>query len=447
MASLLQKNHHLLNRAAFGPAFRHLDQYQTMTTGKLVNELFKASADFTELNVVNMPEMPDRNFTSLTPEQKRELRKMQREQILDLNTAWIEKMCTTEAVLREKMTLFWHDHFACSTKNPFFAQDLNNILRRNALGSFNEMLLAVSKSPAMLQYLNNQQNRAKSPNENFAREVMELFTVGRDHYTEDDIKNAARAFTGWGFNRNGEFVFRQKQHDYGKKTFMGYRGNFSGEDILKILVENKQTAVYLTEKIYRYFINEQIDPGLHSILADRFYSSGYNIGSLMYDIFTSDVFYEEKNMNSLIKSPVELIAGYGRLLPVKQYEKRSLLRMQRALGQVLFMPPNVGGWPYGKEWINSSSIVYRMQLPYTLLNLQQGKKRNRKMTLDVNWKLFYEQTGSISSDELAVLLIGREPNENEQKLVNKQVEKFSYPVVKDAVQTISLLCLPEYQLA
>ena len=446
MSSQQQKIHHLLNRSAFGPAFRHFSQYQTMTTGKLTNELFKASADFTELDVVDMPEMPARTLSSLTPEQKRELRQMQREQLLDLNTAWIEKMCTTEAVLREKMTFFWHDHFACHTKNPVFAQDLNNILRRNALGSFDKMLLEVSQSPAMLQYLNNQQNRAKSPNENFAREVMELFTVGRDHYTEDDIKNAARAFTGWGFNKQGEFVFRSKQHDHGIKTFMGYSGNFSGEDILKMLIENKQTAKYITGKIYRYFINEDIDPEFHETLTERFYSSGYDIGKLMYEIFTSDIFYSENNMNRLIKSPVELIISYGRLLPVRQFEKKKLVRMQRALGQVLFMPPNVGGWPYGTEWINSTSIVYRMQLPYTLLNQQRGKK-NKRMTLDVNWKLFYGQTGNISRDDLAVLLIGREPNNNEQELINRAAGRFSYPVVKDAVQTISLLCLPEYQLA
>jgi uncharacterized protein (DUF1800 family) len=266
----LYKIHQLLSRAAFGPSFKELAGYEQMTHGELAKELFRSSAKYTPLEVTDRSEAMITNPAALTPEQKREFRKKQREILLDLNIAWIEKMCTTDAVLREKMTLFWHDHFACSTKNPYFAQDLNNILRRNALGRFDEMLTAVSKSPAMLQYLNNQQNRAASPNENFAREVMELFTLGRGHYTENDIKNAARAFTGWGFNRTGEFVFRNRQHDYGRKEFMGNKGNFGGEDILNILLENKQTAIYLTEKIYRYFINEQIDPELHNSLADSF---------------------------------------------------------------------------------------------------------------------------------------------------------------------------------
>jgi uncharacterized protein (DUF1800 family) len=436
-----------LSRAAFGPSFKDLSGYEQMTYEELAKQLFRSSAKYTPLEVTSRREAMIQNPSALTPEQKKEFRKQQREILLDLNTAWIEKMCTTDAVLREKMTLFWHDHFACSTKNPYFAQDLNNILRKNALGRFDKMLTAVSKSPAMLQYLNNQQNRAASPNENFAREVMELFTLGRGHYTENDIKNAARAFTGWGFNREGEFIFRNRQHDYGKKEFMGYKGNFGGEDILNILLENKQTAVYLTEKLYRYFINEQIEPELHNILAERFYSSGYNIGRLMYDIFTSKEFYEDQNMNRLIKSPVELIVSYGRLLPVRQYEKKALLRMQRALGQVLFIPPNVGGWPYGKEWINSTSIVYRMQLPYTMLNLQKNKKRNKKMTLDVDWKLFYDKTRDLDKDTLAVLLIGKVPDGKEKDIINNSVEKFTYPPVRNAIQAVSWLCLPEYQLA
>jgi len=347
----------------------------------------------------------------------------------------------------EKMTLFWHDHFACYTKNPLFAQDLNNIIRRHALGNFGDMLLTISKSPAMLQYLNNQQNRAKSPNENFAREVMELFTLGRDNYTETDIKNAARAFTGWGFNKDGEFIFRRKQHDYGKKTFMGHSGNFGGEDILSILIDNKKTANYITGKIYHYFINEDPDSRFLSSLADSFYNSGYDIGKLMYDIFTSERFYDEKNINSLIKSPVELMAGYGRLLPVKTFNKKSLIRIQRSLGQVLFMPPNVGGWPYGKEWINSTSIVYRMQIPYSFINLKRGKKAGKKTAIDIDWKQFNSITQNMNSEELTTLILGESPDASEKRLIRNSVERIPDKSVRNSLQTISWLCLPEYQLA
>jgi len=443
----LQQIHHLLSRAAFGPSFRYLTSYMDHTSAGLVIQIFKASQNYTDLDAVVPDTSVPFNLSSLTEEEKRALRKRQREQLLNLNKEWIVKMSTTDAVLREKMTLFWHDHFACSTKNPFFAQDLNNILRRNALGGFGTMLLEVSKSPAMLQYLNNQQNKAKSPNENFAREVMELFTLGRDNYTENDIKNAARAFTGWGFDRTGRFVFRKKQHDHGIKMFMGYKGDFGGEDILKILLENRRTARYITEKIYKYFVNEIVDPVFLDELSAGFYNSGYDIEKLMFDIFSSDKFYEDKNINNLVKSPAELIVGYGRLLPIRSYDKKSILRMQRALGQVLFVPPNVGGWPYGREWINSTSITYRMQLPYTFINSAGGKKKNRWMTLDVDWNSFFSKVQHMDSDDLAILILGRTPTPEEKKLIFVSMDKFSYKPVRRSIQTISWLCLPEYQLA
>ncbi len=144
----------------------------------------------------------------------------------------MEKLSATDDPLTEKMVLFWHNHFACRTMVPFLAQQQNNVLRKYALGSFADMLMAVSKDPAMLQFLNNQQNKKGHPNENFAREVMELFTLGRGHYTEEDIKEAARAFTGWGFSLQGEFQFRGKQHDEGEKTFRGKTKKYSGEDII-----------------------------------------------------------------------------------------------------------------------------------------------------------------------------------------------------------------------
>ena len=200
--------------------------------------------------------------------------------------------------------------------NSFFSQELLQIIRTNALGSFADMLKAVSKSPAMLQFLNNQQNKKSHPNENFAREVMELFTMGRGNYTENDVKEAARAFTGWAFNAQGQFVFRKNQHDDGNKTFLGKTGNFDGDDILNMLLEHKQTANYISKKIYRYFVNENIDDRNQQWLSGRFYSNNYNIAKLLEDIYTSDWFYDEKNIGIRIKSPVELLAGKIIFAPV-----------------------------------------------------------------------------------------------------------------------------------
>src|SRR5262249_34193319 len=196
--------------------------------------------------------------------------------------------------------------------NIFYQQGLLDVIRRNALGNFGDLLKEVSKSAAMLFFLNNQQNRKDHPNENFAREVMELFTMGRGNYTEQDIKEAARAFTGWGANAGGEFVFRKFQHDTGEKTVLGKSGNFDGDNIIDILIENKQTARFITRKIYRYFVNDEVNEAIVDKLANKFYQSNYDISELMKEIFSSDWFYDPKNIGSRIKSPVELIVGIRR---------------------------------------------------------------------------------------------------------------------------------------
>ncbi len=257
----------------------------------------------------------------LSADQRKEMRIQSRDDIKNLNIRFLEEMINSEAQLREKMSLFWHGHFACRVINSYFQQELLQIIRENALGNFKELLMAVSKSPSMIQFLNNQQNRKQHPNENFAREVMELFTMGRGNYTEHDVKESARAFTGWAFDLKGEFIFRRFQHDDGSKTVLGKTGNFDGEDIINLLLEQKQTAKFITKKIYKYFVNDNVDDAKVQLLADGFYKSGYDIKKLMESIFTADWFYDEKNIGTKIKSPVELIAGIRRLLPMEM-EKR-----------------------------------------------------------------------------------------------------------------------------
>jgi uncharacterized protein (DUF1800 family) len=299
----------------------------------------------------------------LPAEDKKKVQQKNREGIRNLNLYWMHNMVNSSAQLREKMAFFWHGHFACRNINIFYQQGLLDVTRRNALGNFGTMLKEVSQSAAMLNFLNNQQNRKDHPNENFAREVMELFTLGRGHYTENDIKEAARAFTGWGANIKGDFVFRKFQHDFGSKTVLGRTGNFDGGEVLDILLQQKQTAIYITQKIYKFFVNEKPDAEKISWLADRFYRNNYEIAPLMEDIFTSDWFYEEKNIGALIKSPVELIVGIQRMLPMKLENEEALMLLQRVLGQQLFYPPNVAGWPGGKNWIDSSSLMMRMRIP------------------------------------------------------------------------------------
>ena len=367
------QNKHLLWRAGFGISAHDIARLDKLSYKELYTQLSKASyAPVKKIEVANSPAtemMQPMNKTADTTKQKTateqfiKIKKLSIEGLRNLNIAWMNEMVSTEAVLREKMSLFWHGHFACRVIVINYQQELLNVIRTNALGNFGDLLKAVSKSASMLQFLNNQQNRKQHPNENFAREVMELFTSGRGNYTEHDVKEAARAFTGWGFNPQGEFVFRQMFHDTGEKEILGKKGNFNGDDVLNILLEQPQTAEFITTKIYRYFINENVDEQKIKPLAKVFYDSGYNIETLMKNIFTSSWFYDEKNIGSKIKSPVELIAGIRQMLPMKIENDDVLLIMQKLLGQLLFYPPNVAGWPGGKSWIDSSTLMMRLRLP------------------------------------------------------------------------------------
>ena len=190
-------------------------------------------------------------------------------------------MTQSNAQLLEKMSLFWHGHFATRTFHILYDQEMLNVIRQNALGNFRQLLIGVSKTASMIQFLNNNQNKKDHPNENFARELMELFTIGRGHYTETDVKESARAFTGWGTTFQGEFNFRPRQHDEGIKTFFGKTGNLSGEDILDIFLDKKKTAVFITKKIYRFFVNEKPDEEIVNQLSKNFSESGYDIRQLM----------------------------------------------------------------------------------------------------------------------------------------------------------------------
>ncbi|MEO8884863.1 MAG: DUF1800 domain-containing protein [Mucilaginibacter sp.] len=360
---------HLHARAGFGIRFNELHDQQNWSVKKAVKKLFEASEKTEPLAAID--ENIDLRFKPLMQNdgEKRALQEERNRQERLLNEGWLKQLSETDAQLREKMTLFWHNHFSCNIGNAKYQQDLNNIERANALGNFKTLLLQVSQSPAMLQFLNNQQNQKGHPNENFARELMELFTLGRGHYTEQDIKQSARAFTGFAFNgKTGLYAFNPRVHDDGPKTFFGQTGNFTGEDILNIITANKQTAVYLCTKLYRYFVNEVPDINHINQMADVFYKADYEIKPVLEYMFLSDWFYEDKNRGNLIKSPVELLVGLNRQFYITYQNPDVLLQFQRTLGQVLFRPPNVAGWPGGRNWIDSSSLMYRMKIPSTILN-------------------------------------------------------------------------------
>ncbi|GGH11701.1 DUF1800 domain-containing protein [Mucilaginibacter phyllosphaerae] len=363
----INKIKHLYARAGFGLGFADLKQVQNLTIGQAIDRVFQASAAVKPLTPI-ASYLDSNNVAKGDKMAKQQFLQEERQQQVQLNVGWIEKMSTDDSQLREKMTLFWHNHFACRTRSPWYSQQLNNIHRANALGDFKVMLTQVSQSPAMLQFLNNQLNKKDHPNENFARELMELFTVGRGNYTEQDVKESARAFTGWGYNNLGNFVARDGIHDTGQKTFLGKTGNFTGDDIITMLLERKETAQFICTKLYKYLVNEKPNAANINAMADVFYTSNYNIQKVLSFVFKSDWFYNDSNTGNLIKAPVDLIVGLNRQFYVKYNNPSVLMQFERTLGQVLFNPPNVAGWPGGQNWIDSSLLMYRLKTPSILLN-------------------------------------------------------------------------------
>jgi uncharacterized protein (DUF1800 family) len=360
-----KKIKHLIHRASFGFP---LEKSDFGSVEKVFADLWKKSAAPGFINVVPAQSevLPD-NFRKKPADEKSDFIKNKFRLAKELNAAWLNQLQGTSQ-LREKMTLFWANHFACRSGNPAFAQFLNNKIREHALGNFRTLLIEVSRSPAMLQFLNNQQNRKSHPNENFAREVMELFTLGRGHYSEKDVQEAARAFTGWSFNLAGEFEFRNRIHDFGQKTILNRTGNFNGDDVLRILLEEQQTALFITRKFWRAFVSNTPDEKLCKEIAVRFYDSGYEVEVLLRDFFLADWFYDDKYIGALIKSPVELMVPLLRDFRVEFVNPNVAIGFQKALGQILFNPPNVAGWTGGRNWIDSSSLAFRMRMGRILLS-------------------------------------------------------------------------------
>ena len=275
---------------------------------------------------------------------------------------WLDRMVQTRHPLREKMALFWHGHFATTEEKlrdyRKIRQQLDT-LRHGALGSFRHLLTAIAKDPAMLVFLDATHNVKGAPNENFGREVMELFTMGVGNYTEDDIREAARAFTGW---RNDDlaFAFDAARHDDGIKQFLGQTGAFDGDDILRIILQQDQTAIYIAGKLYRFFVRAEVDADLATRLGALLRQGDYELAPFLTTLFLSEDFYSAPSVGTHIKSPTELI--------VSTYRKLGLACLPgvpdpyllgKTLGQVLLYPPTVAGWGDGRAWITPGLLFER----------------------------------------------------------------------------------------
>ncbi len=465
-----KKVQHLFWRAGFGLDFKTLEEVAQTSIPNIVDELLDRGSN--PLKIPHHPmvsklmgermEMSSMKNKDLTKLQRNKLRKEGRLIVGQINTDWIYRMASTdESPLLERMTLFWHGHFACESKLPHHAINQLNVIRQNALGNFKDLVLGIAKDASMIRYLNNQQNRKNSPNENFARELMELFTIGRGNYTEKDIKEAARAFTGWFSNTKGEFRFAKHQHDFSEKTFMGKTGNFDGADIIDIILKQKETATFVAQKVYSYFVNKKINTQHIQEMADVFYNSNYDIRSLMQYVFKADWFYARENIGSKIKSPIEFIAGLLKVLDVSFPDWKTLIFVQRALGQTLFRPPNVAGWEGGKAWIDNATLMFRLNIVAYLfqqseVNFKEKEeleaaiqnKRRKKLQATVNLESLLSLVQLKSEDEILRFLMNG-LLQTETKISKDTINRFTFHSdKKEFLKTalIRIMSLPEYQM-
>ena len=346
---------HLLRRAGFGATAAELDEWSRLSHNDAVERLVSAVDD---------PALADRSLA----------------QGYDLTTmdgyraVWLYRMRHTDRPLVEKMALFWHSHFATSNakvNRPGFLFDQYRLFSRQGLGAFGDLVRAVARDPAMMLFLDLQQNRVGKPNENFARELMELFTTGLGPYTEQDVAEAARAFTGWTVV-NGVATFVPRRHDPRPKTVLGVTGRLTGDDVIAILLDRPETATFLARKLARFFVTDAPDAAFVAHLADTLRGSDYDLRTTLAALLRSPEFLAEANYHALIKSPVELLIGTLKAFDIAQVLPEHV-RLLRAMGQDLFAPPTVKGWDGGLAWLSTSTLLQRLTLASTAAGGRAGR--------------------------------------------------------------------------
>jgi uncharacterized protein (DUF1800 family) len=350
---------HLYRRAAFGPSREDLMEAEGLGPESTLDLLFKGRPHAEEV----METLFDAGRTAAAADTG------SGEQLFGW---WLYAMLQGGHPLREKLTLFWHNHFATSiakVQSPKLMFRQNGLLREHALGKFGPFLQAISKDAAMLVWLDSNTNVKGRPNENYARELMELFSLGTGHYSEEDIREAARAFTGWRTDGEG-FSFDARSHDGGSKTVLGQTGAWDGGDVVRIVLGQPATARFLVRKFYRFFVGEKVDPpdSLLEPLCESFRQSDYDIAGLVRTILASRHFFSDHAFRQRVKGPVEYVLGAVQAVYRRYREaesgycslpQRVLVSWIDAMGQSLFAPPNVKGWPGGPSWLSTSTVLER----------------------------------------------------------------------------------------
>jgi uncharacterized protein (DUF1800 family) len=367
--------------------------------------------------------------------------------IENLAGGWLYRMLNTQHPLREKMTLFWHGHFATGdekVQNASLMHTQNSLLRQHALGDFKQLAHGIAKDPAMLIYLDSESNRKAHPNENFARELMELFVLGEGNYTETDVRELARCFTGWELRRD-RFRFNRYQHDRGEKSVLSQSGPLTGEQGVDIVLRSKAGPQFIVRKLLRFFVCEEpeLSDELVRPMAEQLHAADWNIGPVMETILASRLFYSTQSIGRRIRSPVELVVGLLRSLNgstnVSQLSKRL-----GQIGQGLFFPPNVKGWDGGRTWINSSTLLGRANLIRELMSNEKTRFGGTKLDEYLKPNATTADQFVERFEELLLAVPLRESARNELKDLLKSDEGSVDQRLRVAVHLMSLQ--PEFQL-
>jgi len=458
---------HLLDRAGFGGTPAEIDVLVGMGLENAVNSFIKADddSDLFPRSELLMPEQrllyKQREKAAATEDERREVRrelgKVEGASMLDLRLWWLNRMRYTAAPLQEKATLFWHGHFATSNQkvnDSYLMWQQNDTLRRYALGKFPDMLKAMSRDPAMIRWLDLGDSRKNHPNENFAREVMELFSLGEGHYTEKDIQESARAFTGYRVNyEKGQFHFQEKDFDSGAKTFFDKTGPWTGDDIIDAIVAQPQCARFIGKKLWVFFVAENPSEEILGGIAELLISNGYDIGATLSTIFRSAAFYSPKVVHHQIKGPVQWMIQTTKMLEIPLPDSRVLENSLSALGQVVFAPPNVKGWDGGRSWISASSLLYRYNLAAYLLSgkariLGGGNTKTAVIPLETIAPGSVRTGSDQLLDHLAFRIFNFPLPAKDRATYLTYLEKHSTPYSDDTVRDLMqiMMSTPDYQM-
>ncbi|MFL0353284.1 DUF1800 family protein [Xanthomarina sp. GH4-25] len=456
----MTKNHiqHLYSRAGFGIQPNLLEELSTKRREEIVSDLLNQSKNFNPL-LINTAEFDTLTFNEFNKTNKIHRAYIEKSKLLikELNRAWIHKISNSKEILREKMTLFWANHFSCQDRFILYIQKYNNTLRYYALGNFKDFVKAISKEPSMITYLDLKQNKKGKPNENFARELLELFTLGVGNYSEEDIKEITKAFTGYDYDFEGNFIFKEENHNDDFKYVFGKAGHYDGDDIIDLIFEKKQCARFICTKLYRYFVNDAINEDHIEEMTNVFFPN-YQIEPVLLFMFSQDWFYNPGHIGNKIKSPVELIAGISQTIPLTFKDTKQLLSIQRMLGQMLLYPPNVAGWKGGKSWIDSNTMMTRLKLPSFLVSdgkistkekgefhdtykkYYENRKGENVAKASANWEVFNKNYQNIDIEALPNYLLQCPINQNTKDYLNSLSKKSKRDYC------VQLMSLPEYQM-